>query len=43
MSMACGRPQGGEESGSCGHMWTGGGGQKLDSLVSVINGWLNSK
>src|SRR6218665_2610882 len=30
MSTACGRPQGGGGSGSCGRMWTGEGGQKSD-------------
>jgi len=36
MSTACGRPQGG--SGPCGRIWTGGGGQKTDFFVDVING-----
>jgi len=34
MSTVCGRPQGG--SGPCGQ---GGGGQKRDFFVDVINGW----
>jgi len=38
MSTACGRPQGGGGSGSCGRMWTGG--QKPDFFVDIINGWL---
>ena len=30
MSTVCGRPQGGKgESGPCGRMWTGGGGQNV--------------
>jgi len=29
MSTACGRPQGGRESGSCGRMWPGVGDQKF--------------
>jgi len=29
----------GEGSGSCGRMWTDGGGQKSDLFVDVINGW----
>ena len=37
MSTVCGRPQGGRESGPCGHMRTGGrGGQKRDFCVDVI-------
>jgi len=39
MSIGCGRSQVGVGSGSCGHMWTGGGGQKPDFFVDVINGW----
>ena len=39
MSTVCGRPQGGGGSGPRGHMWTGGGGQKRDFSVDVINGW----
>ena len=35
MSTECGRPQGGGVQS----MWTGGGGQKLDFFVDVINGW----
>ena len=29
----------GKGSGSCRRMWTGGGGQKPDFFVDVINGW----
>src|SRR6218665_3806730 len=36
MSTACGRPHGGRGSGPCGQ---GGGGQKRDFFVDVINGW----
>jgi len=36
MSNACGRPQGGGRSGSCGHMWTGEG-QKPDILWTFVS------
>ena len=39
MSTVCGRPQGGWGVRPCGRMWTGGGGQKRDIFVDVINGW----
>ena len=39
MSTVCGRPQGGMGSGPSGRMWTGGGSQKPDFFVDVINGW----
>ena len=36
MSTACGCPQGGR---GVRPMWTGGGGQKREFFVDVINGW----
>ena len=39
MSTACGRPQRGRGSGSCGRMWTGGGESKTRFFVDVIIGW----
>jgi len=38
MSTACGRPQRGGGSGPWRRMWTGGGVQKPEFFVDVING-----